>query len=152
MAKPRWYLDKHRVTVSMSSPNFPQLVAGAHKCVSEKYGWEYKPLEPYTFGYDNIVSSIQQALVAIHVKPNISIDELAVHVHNGWVDNYTLWRDEQPWLADPKYKAPYTVFGDERREKCAASTFQQLPHCEQEKDRCIAKYIIESVHRDSGCV
>ena len=121
-------------------------VEGAHAYVSDKNGWLYQPLVPYTFGFDNFSCSLAHAFEILEILPNITLNELAAYIHQGWVENYTWWRDNPPWLVHAHYyKAPYSPLGDDRRNKCATLSFSDLPPDEQEKDFCVARYIIESL-------
>lgn len=122
-----------------------------HRYMSDKSGWKYFPLSPGAFGYDNLVMSISELLIKISNKDNefsrlligtSTVDQLANHVHEGWVKNYTYWRDNSPFLANPSYKKPAKPLGDERRNMCASLKYDDLPRDEKDKDIMVVDCII----------
>jgi hypothetical protein len=120
------------------------IVNSVHKHYSEKMKWTYKPLFPGTFGYDNLAISIAYTLSSIKNK-KYEINELATLVHEGWIINYLYWRNNKPYLTNEIYKKPYNPLGDERRDKCASLSFDQLDKEEQDKDIIIAEYLIKII-------
>lgn len=116
-------------------------IARVHAHMSKESGWEYRPLQPGTFGYDGVACSIARVFNAKNTVDQMSLEEIASHVHDGWVENYVYWRDNTPWINSNLYKPPYSPLGDERRNKCAALKFSDLPADEQEKDLVIARYL-----------
>jgi hypothetical protein len=108
--------------------------------LSEASGWKYFPLSKGSFGYDNIAVS----LGFVDCKVPLTRELIAEMVHNGWVCNYTFWRDNKPF-EDPSgnYKKPYTPLGDERRNACASTPFAQLPQDEKDKDLIIADFVLK---------
>lgn len=120
-------------------------VEGAHAHLSQESGWSYRPLNPHTFGFDNMACSLMHVFKALETVQCISLEDMASHIHEGWIENYTWWRDEKPWLLFKNCKAPYNPLGDERREKCASLPYKDLPPDEQEKDRIIARYILSKL-------
>lgn len=132
------------------------LVQSCHKALADASGWTYSPIKPYTFGYDNLGCSVGRAMLSLcpptyssseRVTPSQiitpSAEELAVHIHNGWCENYVWWCDKEPWKPkDSPYKTPYTPLGDARRNECAATSFVDLPSEEKEKDRVIARHLL----------
>lgn len=122
-----------------------------HRYMSDKSGWKYFPLSPGAFGYDNLVVSIAELLINISARDNefsrllictSTVDYLAHHVHEGWVKNYTYWRDNSPFLADPSYKKPAKPLGDERRNMCASLKYDDLPQDEKDKDIMVVDCIV----------
>jgi hypothetical protein len=126
-----------------------------HQEFSDKYDWVYYPLRPGTFGYDNMAMSIVYAMNALHPHIHMRLanilDDTSLHnttglkiiaeaVHDGWVKNYIYWRDH---TITPPYIAPSGPLGDDRRNTCAVTPFEQLPPHEQEKDLIIARYIVK---------
>jgi uracil-DNA glycosylase len=101
------------------------------------YGWK-SICQPGQFGFDNMCMSIGRLF------QNFTVDvETASHiVHEAWIENYTYWVKNKPW--ERGYKKPKNALGDERREKCASTKYVDLPESEKEKDRIIAKYIINN--------
>lgn len=103
-------------------------------CISS--GWEVKPLKPGTFGYDNLVYSICYAF------QHNEREKMASAIHDGWCKNYIYWRDNMPWKLDPRYYAPFNPLDDERRNKCAITSFADLPQDEKDKDYMIADILL----------
>jgi len=90
----------------------------AHKVLSEKSGWNYKPLIKGSFGYDNLAISIGHML-----------------------EKYT--PDHNPQL----YISPYTPLGDERRNQCAETCYEMLTEEEKTKDLIIANAVIDYANK-----
>jgi hypothetical protein len=126
-----------------------EYVDNIHKKMSEHYKWKYSPLKKYSFGYDNLINSIGKALdYSFNKNGQVTIDELADMVHKGWIDNYTFWRDEKPYMTSMSlYIKPYNALGDERRDKCASTEYKDLPEEEKEKDLLIAKILFEIINK-----
>lgn len=125
-------------------------VQEAHKYNCEKNGWKYMLLIPGTFGYDNLVLSLYHVFSnnnhdkkTIHKK---SLEELSSLVHEGWKINYIYWRDHTPFVNNPQYKPPFKPLGDNQRNLCATLSYEELPEEEKEKDRIIARFILENVN------
>ena len=117
-----------------------ELVEICHRELSEKSGWKFSSIMSGQFGYDNLVESIGHALT----NWTNDEDKLAELIHTGWINNYTFWRDNRPWELFPgKFKRPNKPLGDERREKCAVTPYQNLDIEEKEKDLIIARKLIE---------
>ena len=95
------------------------------------------------FGYDNLAVSIGYTLSHILTAPHDTIDVVSDLIHQGWCINYIYWRDHQPWL-NPTYKyiQPYAPLGDERRNTCAQTVFQDLDQEEKDKDIVLARFIL----------
>lgn len=118
----------------------------AHQTLSDKSGWLYQPLQPGTFGYDNLAMSIGYMLE--YYQANKPIDFYANLIHVGWAINYVYWRDYQPYLTHPDlYIKPFNPLGDERRNTYAKTSFQDLPKDEQQKDIIVAESIIDLLHK-----
>jgi len=117
-------------------------VQGAHAYLSRESNWQYRPLQPYTFGFDNIACSLKYAFDALDVVQSLTLEEIAAHIHDGWAHNYVWWRDQKPWLRFSHFKAPFNPLGDARRDTYASLKYADLPPDEQEKDKHIARYII----------
>lgn len=117
-------------------------VRGIHRYNCEKNNWEYRPLRPGAFGYDNLAMSIR----AIEDASELGPEGLSALVHAGWARNYIAWRDVMAvWneedLRSRGYFPPYTPLGDERRDRLAVTPYADLPEVEKAKDRLIAEYI-----------
>lgn len=110
-----------------------------HKALAVSSGWEYKPLKPGMFGYDNLAHSIGRVFSTNY--STMSIDELANLVHQGWITNYIYWRDNNPFETNPLYFKPGNPLGDERRNLCANTSYKDLPKDEQNKDLIIAQVL-----------
>lgn len=111
------------------------------KLFAEQNGWDYDENKG-TYGYHNMVFSIA---AFFEDYPYSSIDEAANSIHEGWIKNYTIWRD----LTDikPPYQKPCKSIGDERRELCAKTSFYTLPENEKEKDIEIAKILLDQLEK-----
>jgi hypothetical protein len=124
-------------------------VQETHRMMCKEYKWALNPLKPGCFGYDNLAVSIgycyHKFLDAIE-RRNVSIEEASDWIHQGWIENYVYWRDQQPWKAKTQaYLKPAKPLGDERRDQCAASTYANLPEEEKQKDRLIATYFLSNL-------
>jgi hypothetical protein len=149
-----------------------QWVQAAHKDNSEKCGWTYSPLKKGGYGYDNMAICCGDLLKQTpYFFAITSIVGMCNMVHESWTENYVYWRDHQPWeavdtsqcsvvgaagaqpmvefkpLPPPLYFKPYKPFGDEDRESCAHTPFDQLPAEQQRKDEIIATFIKTEVEK-----
>ncbi len=123
---------------------YQEIVNKVHQQNCQHYGWNYSPLKPGSFGYDNLIYSIDAVKKLIFEnKSEIKLDSVAAAIHDGWVVNYLYWRDSSPFLTDQKYKKPYSPLGDERRNKCASQTYSELDPTEKEKDQVLAEIILK---------
>ena len=121
-------------------------ITHAHQNLSEKSGWVYQPLQPGTFGYDNLAMSIGYMLE--YYQANKPIDFYANLIHIGWAINYIYWRDYQPYLTFPElYIKPFNPLEDERRNTCAKTDFKNLSLEEQQKDIIVAESIIDLLNK-----
>ena len=116
-----------------------------HREMSRLSGWKYMPLNPGTFGYDNQAHSA--ALALTNYKEGMTRDEMASIVHDGWITNYTYWRDNKPWKTDPSklYKQPAKPLGDKNRNTCAETPYDKLPQDEKDKDLMIADILLKNL-------
>lgn len=114
---------------------------GAYRALAAASGWSALPPRPGQFGFDNLISSVGHALGSW--PEGGDVDRVAALVHDGWVRNYRYWRDVQPWALGLGYRAPAAPLGDLRRETCALAAFADLPPDEQEKDRIVARHVLE---------
>lgn len=123
------------------------LVNECHKELSRVYNWKYFKLIPGQFGYDNMVESIGNVFKNIQShnlkKIDLSEEMIASWVHDGWTNNYVYWRDHKPFETNPSvYFKPAKPLGDERRDLCANTKYQDLPQDEKDKDLIIAKKLL----------
>ena len=116
-----------------------ELINTVHSEYSKEMKWEYRPLWPGQFGYDNMACSIAYAL-SNSTKDTTEL-KLAELIHEGWIINYVYWRDHMPYETNTKYKKPFVALGDDRRNKCAKSQYNELDTDEQTKDLIIAKIL-----------
>ena len=123
-----------------------ELIQVAHRKLSDASGWEYRPLAPGQFGYDNMAMSVGRVTASPDPAELARFAEL---VHDGWVANYTYWRDSAPWTAAetdpsaPKYFKPYNPLGDARRNALAVTSLSDLPVDERQKDELIAQTLLD---------
>ena len=118
-----------------------------HAHMGQESGWSYYPLKMGSFGFDNILMSLAYVFDHVENFQETTIDSVSDWVHQGWVSNYTYWRDHQPWL--PAKTSLYTkaakALGDERRNLCAKTDYKDLPEDEKIKDQMIAKFLISKL-------
>jgi len=113
--------------------------------MSSIYGWKTSSLQPGAFGYDNMCMSIGRLFQNLTFDIEIASDI----VHEACIENYTYWVTNKPWNgsathAKGVYRKPKNTLGDERRKRCAATKYADLPDDEKEKDRVIARFIINN--------
>ena len=121
-------------------------VQETHHMMSREYGWKSTPLKPGCFGYDNLVVSLAycyERLLQSIEKTSVSLEEVSDFIHQGWILNYVYWRDHQPWVINKAYIKPAKALGDERRNMCASTAYNDLPEDEKQKDRLIAAYFLK---------
>lgn len=123
-------------------------VQEAHKINCISYNWNFSPLKRGNFGYDNLIVSIGYTLINCKKFTEENIETVACMIHEGWIINYTYWRDNEPWLNNPVYKyiRPFVSLGDERRNTCAKLDYNQLSPEEKDKDRILAKFLIKKIN------
>ncbi len=131
----------------------------AHFQLSKKSGWDYHPLKPGAFGYDNLIASLVYLFQNLANKPqkdgrntlyDEEIESMASAVHEGWIENYLYWRDNSPFLTNSFYKKPASALGDERREKCAKTVYYDLPDDEKDKDRYIVMAVLDQLQKNQS--
>ena len=122
----------------------------AHKYNCEKNGWNYSPLQSRCFGYDNLAISLYHVFSNNNFDKKLikekNIEELASLVHEGWCINYIYWRDNKPYEKNSLYIKPFAELGDDVRNFCAITKYNDLPEDQKEKDRIIARFILENVN------
>ena len=116
-----------------------------HQC--KNYGWPTNPLKRGGFGFDNLAISVGFLLQSLETNRDLltNIEQASDIIHQGWTINYTFWRDNQPDKSNKDYKGPAKPLGDERRNMCAKSSYINLPEDEKEKDRVIARFVLQTV-------
>ena len=120
------------------------------------HGWNVSTLKKGSFGYDNLIVSIGYTLTHCKNFTEEEIEKISELIPEGWIINYTFWRDNDPWLIDYsnsivrsnvyKYIKPYAPLGDERRNNCAGLCYKNLPQEEKEKDIILAKFLINKIN------
>lgn len=116
---------------------FTEKVQLVHQKNCELNNWNFKPLSPGSYGYDNLV----YCLAACQGLSNL--EEMASLIHDAWTVNYIYWRDNSPWEKNSFYRKPFSPLNDERRNMCASLAFSLLPEDEKKKDEILAKIILE---------
>uniref|UniRef100_A0A6C0HE03 Uncharacterized protein n=1 Tax=viral metagenome TaxID=1070528 RepID=A0A6C0HE03_9ZZZZ len=120
-----------------------------HKYNCEQSGWNYNPLKQGVFGYDNLVVSLTRVIynsLSLYKNKRLSdenLEEISELVHEGWCKNYLHWLHNEPYIYNPNYIKPYAALGDEIRNMCAKTLYKDLPEDQKQKDRIIAKAIID---------
>ena len=122
-------------------------VQEAHIFNCESNGWTISPLKKGTFGYDNLIVSLGYTLINCKRFTESELETIANLIHEGWIKNYTYWRDNEPWLNnDYKYYKPFDPLNDERRNNCAELDYNDLPQEEKDKDIILAKFLIKKIN------
>ncbi len=124
--------------------SFEEWVDIIHKENCNMNNWKYTKLQHGSFGFDNIVISLYYLFENANASElvNDNIEHLAHLIHEGWIVNYTYWRDNSPWLQNEDYIRPYSPLGDQRRNDCASTKYADLPEEEKEKDRILVRTIL----------
>lgn len=112
-------------------------VQAVNNQMSYIYYWENN-LKSGTFGFDNMCMSIGR----LFQNFTFDIEEASSIVHNAWIENYTFWVSNKPW--NNGYEKPLKSIRSKRRERYAITQYVDLPEDEKDKDRVIAKYIINN--------
>lgn len=124
-------------------------VQDANKYNAKKNGWKTIPLKKGSFGYDNIVMSIMSVFSKLDNDPQLLNDEdkICQLIHRGWVENYTYWRDNEPFKKGNKYeyRRPSQKLGDERRNEISKLKYDKLPDDEKDKNKVFYKFIVENL-------
>lgn len=110
-----------------------------NKTLSDEKKWTNTTLYPGQYGYDAIAVSL--AYTVTNMKEDAKEKDLAILIHDAWIVNYVFWRDNKPYESDKNYKKPYNGIENERRNKCATSSYDELDDEEKEKDLYIARFI-----------
>lgn len=120
----------------------------AHKYNCLSHGWNYSPLKKGQHGYDNLIVSIGYTLINCKDFTNTveNIEIIANLIHEGWIHNYTFWRDYSPWENNTNYIKPCNPLGDDRRNECALFDYQELSQEEKNKDIILAKFLIGKIN------
>lgn len=115
-----------------------------HNCAENK--WNYFQLRKGNFGYDNLAVCISYVFKYIKKRDKLpTLKRCCELIHNGWIENYTHWRDNKPYNGNSGYKRPGNPLDDERRNNCARLSFDELPDDEKTKDEIIAKYLLQNI-------
>ena len=129
-----------------------ELVNLAHKenCLVNK--WYYNPLHRGMFGYDNLVCSLSYACNLLNQNNVVTDVELATAIHDGWIENYTYWRDNKPYVNNTSYKAPNKPLGDIERNLSASLSYDKLSTSEQEKDIVFVHFLRNLMNNNTCCI
>jgi hypothetical protein len=130
-----------------------ELVDMCHKELSDSLQWEYKALFEGSFGFDNVAIPVGLVMKNLNnilekMKENkfeAVIEYMADLVHQGWIVNYTYWRDNCPWENSNSYRKPYKDLGDENRNVLAKTEYKDLPSFEKQKDKIIASTLFSFI-------
>lgn len=121
-----------------------------HEEYSKMMGWEHNSLKRGSYGFEGIVMCIG------HLEKeskDLNIEDVKLYniIHDAWSMNYNYWKTNKPWETRSVYKKPYSELADERRDKCAVLTFEELDEDEQGKDMYLLS-AIKKVIRSANCV
>lgn len=140
--------QKYKYDQTYHGHTLDQWIQLVHKNNAEVNKWKYFPLKKGAFGYDNLAISLVYLFLKggdFLQKDCEHVNQLADLVHKGWIENYTYWRDNQPWLTNNNYFKPAQALGDDRRNLCASTEFADLPEEEKVKDVDIATYVCKNL-------
>ena len=118
-----------------------------HKHNCKCNNWEKYNLKEKSFGFDNLALCVYMYFTKIKDKINflkLDVEDIATTVHYVWTLNYLWWRDNKPF-ENSEYIKPYNPLGDERRDTLAITTYTELPEDEKEKDRIIARWLLDNI-------
>lgn len=110
---------------------FSEWVQDLHRYNCEKSGWNFSPLKPGSYGFDNLVW-----VLAYCTKKN---DFSPQAVHHAWCRNYVYWRDN--FEHQTGYNKPFNPLGDKRRNDCSITPYVDLPSEEKKKDIIISEFL-----------
>lgn len=113
-----------------------------HRGNCDAYNWEYTPLKPGAFGYDNLVRTIYEVERFLKEKKDADVLEVASVIHDAWTKNYVYWRDNIDNILSKGYRKPFKPIGDAQRNKCATTKFADLDEEERLKDIVLAKLLM----------
>jgi len=125
-------------------------VQDANKYNSKVNKWKIFPLKKGSLGYDNIAMSLMAVFNKLDDDPQLLGDEdkICQLMHRGWTENYTYWRDNEPYKKDKskyEYRKPSQKLGDERRDKISKMQYSKLSDDEKEKNKVFYKFIVENL-------
>jgi len=115
--------------------------------------WKVITLKKGCFGFDNLAVSLCHVFNYIDRYVTYTIDDIACAIHDGWCENYLFWRDNKPFEESycsqhsQTWIKPFTPLGDERRNICASTKYEDLPQDEKDKDIIIAQIIIDEIKK-----
>ena len=123
-----------------------------HKYNCEQSGWKYTPLKLGAYGFDNLVVCLHYVIsnsLALEKNKRLSdedLEEISDLIHEGWIRNYLYWTHNKPFEHNSNYIKPYALLGDDVRNMCAKTLYKDLPEDQKQKDRVIAKIIIDMLN------
>jgi hypothetical protein len=123
-------------------------VQGAHEHNCRQLSWRVTPLKPGMFGFDNLAVSLGHIFTTVDVFMMLEtgdIEYVSSAIHDGWAKNYSFWRDMAPHKSCKEYMGPAKPLGDARRNSLALMPYHELPEDEKEKDRIIARYVLQQL-------
>ena len=138
---------KHSYDTKYEGKSLTEWVNLNHKENCRINGWSDSKLRAGAFGFDNIATSLVY-FFKVYATGTTDDHSLCVAIHDGWVENYTYWRDTKPWLGAGKnmYFKSVKPIGDEQRNMCAANHFDDLPPDEQAKDQVFVSFMKKTLN------
>ena len=119
-------------------------ISEVHQRNCKANGWPVTPLKEGAFGYDNLALSLHYLFTLLSEHPQATEEQRAAAIHDGWCCNYLYWRKRQPWVTLAGiYRKPASPLGDQRRDMCARTSFNDLPDDERAKDLLIDRFVRE---------
>jgi len=113
-----------------------QAVDSLHRFILAKNGWEYRPLKIGSWQYDNFahfIFSINEWCLQNVAEKKPTPKRLSKIVHASWVQNYTYWRDQKPYLTDKRYSLPKKDPFNPERDARVLKVYKDLSEEEQAK-------------------
>lgn len=118
------------------------MVNSLHEYNCNCNSWKFTPLNP-CYGFDNLALCLGDYFKAVDSNSSelTNVENVSALVHDSWMRNYLFWRDNEPWVTNPRYKKPYNPIKSERRDALLVP-FDELSDDEKNKDKGIAEFLI----------
>ena len=131
---------KYKYNQIINNKSLDEWVQNLHKYNCEYNNWKFTLLKKGSYGYDNLCIAI--GYVIDNIKNDLILSDIAELIHEAWCINYIYWRDNK---LDNSYILPFNKLGDDRRNMCAITKYDDLSQEEQIKDIILAKFIVDNI-------